>query len=131
MTDRAPYAYAILRVIPQIERGECVNAGVVLYCRSLRFLGVRTGLDAGRLLALAPHADLEGVRRHLRALELIAAGEAEGGRIATLPPHERFGWLTAPASTIVQPGPVHGGCCADPAAALDALYERLVAPPAG
>lgn len=129
MADRAPYAYAILRVIPCIERGESINAGVVLYSRPRRYLGIRTGLDAARLLALAPRADAEAILRYLRALEAIAAGDPAGGRIAMLPPSERFGLLTAPASTIVQPGPVHGGCGDDPAAALDALFERLVAPP--
>ncbi len=128
MADRAPYAYAVLRVIPRVERGECVNAGIVLYSRPRRFLAVRTGLDDARLLALDPSADVEAVRRHLRALELVAAGDPAGGRIALLPPNERFGWLTAPASTIVQPGPTHGGCGDDPAVALDALFARLVAP---
>jgi hypothetical protein len=128
VADLAPYAWALLRIVPRVERGECINAGVVLYSRPRGFLGVRTGLDPARLLALAPDADIEGVQRHLRAMELIAAGDPDGGQIAHLPPHERFGWLSAPASTIVQPGPVHGGCDDDPAAALDRLYDRLVAP---
>jgi hypothetical protein len=128
VAERPPYAYSILRIIPCIERGESINAGIVLYSRPLRYLGVRTGLDAARLQALAPAADAGAIARHLRALELIAAGDPAGGRIALLPPNERFGWLTAPASTIVQPGPVHGGCGDDPAAALDTLFERLVAP---
>ena len=126
MVERAPYAYSILRVIPHVERGECVNAGVVLYSRPRGFLGVRTGLDEARLLALAPQVDIEGVRRQLRVLELVAAGDPVGGQIALLPPNERFGWMTAPASTIVQPGPVHGGCSEDPDSALEMLFKRLV-----
>jgi len=125
--ERAPYAYAVLQVVPRVERGERLNAGIVLYSRPRRFLAVRWGIDEARLRAFAPGIDVDAVRRHLAALEAIAAGEATGGQIAALPPNERFGWLTAPASTVVQPGPVHGGCAEDPAAALEALYARLVA----
>jgi hypothetical protein len=124
------YAYAPLRVVPRVERGECANVGVVLFCRSARFLGALTGIDEARLRALWPLLDVDGVRRHLEALRLVAAGDPAGGAVARLPQHERFGWLTAPASTVVQPGPVHGGVCADPAAELAALFERLVAVPA-
>ncbi|MFM9107676.1 MAG: DUF3037 domain-containing protein [Chloroflexota bacterium] len=129
MADPAPYAYAVLRLVPHVERGECVNAGIVLHSRPRRYLGIRTGLDEARALALDPALDLEAVRRCLRALELIAAGDPAGGRIAALPAQERFGWLTAPASTIIQPGPIHGGRGDDPAVALDALFARLVLPP--
>lgn len=127
--EAVPYAYAPIKLVPRVERGECVNVGVVLYCRPRRFLAVRTALDPDRLRALWPEVDLDAVARHLKTLELVAAGHPAGGSIAGLPQHERFGWLVAPASTIVQPGPVHAGRGADPAAALDALFARLVAPP--
>lgn len=122
----APFAYAPIRVVPRVERGECVNVGVVLYSRPRRFLGVRTGVDAQRLLALWPNLDLDAVQRHLEILCLVSNGDLAGGPIALLPPFERFGWLTAPASTIVQPGPVHSGLASDPAAALERLFADLV-----
>ena len=127
--ERAAYAYAVIRLVPRVERGECLNVGVVLFCRPRRFLGARTWLDEARLRAFAPGLDLEGVARHLDAVERVALGDPAGGPIARLPAPERFGWLVAPASTIVQPGPVHGGASADPAAALATLFERLVVPP--
>ncbi len=122
----APFAYAPIRVVPRVERGECVNVGVVLYSRPRRFLGVRTGVDAQRLLALWPNLDLDAVQRHLEILCLVSNGDLAGGPIALLPPFERFGWLTAPASTIVQPGPIHAGLASDPATALDKLFADLV-----
>lgn len=124
--ERAPFAYAPIRVVPRVDRGECLNAGVVLYSRPRRYLGVRTVLDAVRLRALWPQLDLDAVQRHLDILGLVAEGDSAGGPIAALPPAERFGWLTAPASTIVQPGPVHAGLSPDPAATLDALFRKLV-----
>ncbi len=126
MSGREDFQYAILRVVPQVERGESLNAGVALHSRRLRFLGVRTEVDEVALNAMAPECDPEEVRAHLRVLELVAAGDPEGGPIAALPPSERFHWLTAPASTIVQASPVHTGMTADAAAELDHLFERLV-----
>lgn len=123
--ERAPFAYAVIRVVPRVEREEFVNAGVVLFSRPRRFLGVRTAIDAERLRALWPDLDCEAVQRQLDLLKLVAAGDPAGGAIARLSPAERFGWLTAPASTVVQPGPVHAGLAADPAAALDALFADL------
>ncbi len=125
---RSPFSYAILRVVPRVERGECFNAGVVLFCRQLGFLGVKVGLDERRLAALAPEASARDVRAHLEALVRVAAGEAEGEAIAGLPASERFGWLVAPSSTIIQPSPVHTGLSADPQATLDALFAQLVEP---
>lgn len=125
-SELAPFAYAPLRVVPRVERGECLNVGVVLYSRPRRFLGVRTGFDAQRLLALWPSLDIDAVRRHLDHLCLVSNGDPAGGPIALLPPFERFGWLTAPASTIVQPGPVHAGLASEPADALDRLFQDLV-----
>ena len=123
---RAPFQYAALRIVPRVERGEAVNAGVVLFCRPLRFLGARTQLDERLLAVLAPDCDPAAVRELLDAVELIAAGDAAGGPIAALPASERFHWLVAPASTIVQPGPVHTGLTTDPAGELDHLFARLV-----
>jgi hypothetical protein len=124
---REDFQYAILRVIPRVERGEVLNAGVVLFSRRHAFLAARTELDAAALAALAPGCDPEEVRAHLRALERVAAGDPSGGPIAALEPSERFHWLTAPSSTIVQASPVHTGLTADPAAELDHLFGQLVA----
>jgi hypothetical protein len=126
---RVPFAYATIRIVPRVEREEFINAGVVLYSRPRRFLGVRTLLDCDRLLALWPLVDLEGIDRQLQVLRLVATGDPAWGKIAGLPQHERFGWLTAPASTVVQPGPVHAGLTSDPEFELDDLFRQLVAPP--
>jgi Protein of unknown function (DUF3037) len=125
---RRPFSYAILRVVPRVERGECFNAGVVLFCRQLGFLGVKVGLDERRLAALAPGTSAEVVRAHLDALVRVAAGDPDGEAIAALPASERFGWLVAPSSTIIQPSAVHTGLSDDPQATLDALFAELVEP---
>ena len=122
------FAYAILRVVPRVERGEQLNAGVVLFCRRRRFLAARVDLDERRLAALAPDLDPRSVRAHLDALARIAAGDPAGGAVAALEPSERFGWLVAPSSTIIQPSPVHTGLCDDPEEMLDRLFSELVAP---
>jgi hypothetical protein len=122
------FAYAVLRVVPRVERGEQFNAGVVLFCRRRGFLAARVDLDERRLAALAPGVDAATVREHLDALVRIAAGEPAGGPVAALPPSERFGWLVAPSSTIIQPSPVHTGKCDDPQEMLDRLFAELVAP---
>ena len=122
----APFQYAMVRVVPRVERGECVNAGVVLFCRPRRFLAARIALDEARVLALAPDADLEAIRLHLDAFARIAAGDPAAGPIAALPASERFHWLVAPSSTVIQSSPVHTGLSADPEAELARLTERLV-----
>jgi len=122
------FAYAILRVVPRVERGEQLNAGVVLFCRRRRFLAARVDLDERRLAALAPDLDPRSVRAHLDALARIAAGDPAGGAVAALEPSERFGWLVAPSSTIIQPSPVYTGLCDDPQTMLDRLFDELVAP---
>jgi Protein of unknown function (DUF3037) len=127
--DAEPFAYAVLRVVPRVERGEQINAGVVLFCRRRRYLRARTALDEARLAALAPGLDPATVRPHLEALERIAAGDPAGGPVAALEPSERFGWLVAPSSTIVQPSPVHTGMSGDPEATLQRLFAELVEPP--
>jgi hypothetical protein len=121
-----PFSYAIVRLVPDLERGEQVNVGVILFCRPLDFLGARTRLDEGRALALAGDVDLDAARRHLLAIERIAAGDPQGGPIARLDTTARFHWLVSPSSTIVQPSEVHTGLCDDPRACLDDLFGRLV-----
>jgi hypothetical protein len=121
-----PFQYAVIRVVPRVERGECLNAGVVLLCRPKRFLAARVGLDRGRLAALAPGVDPTIIETHLAAIEAIARGEPGAGSIARLGQGERFHWLVAPASTVIQPSEVHTGLCDDPAAELEHLFERLV-----
>jgi hypothetical protein len=125
---RAPFQYAVLRVVPHVERGERINAGVVLYCRSRSYLAARTELDGRALAALAPECDATEVRALLAVVEAVAAGDAAaGGAVAALPRAERFHWLTAPSSTVVQPSPVHTGLTDDPARELDRLFSALVA----
>jgi hypothetical protein len=121
-----PFQYAIIRVVPRVERGECMNAGVVLLCRSKRFLAARIGLDVARLQALAPGIDPATIEEHLAAIERVAAGDPEAGPIARLGQGERFHWLVAPSSTVIQPSEVHTGLSDDPGAELNHLFERLV-----
>jgi hypothetical protein len=123
---RSAFQYALLRVVPRVDRGECINAGVVLFVPTRRFLAARVALDPARLAALAPDADAEGIRRQLEGLAAVAAGEPGAGPMARLPPSGRFGWLVSPSSTSVQPSAVHTGLCDDPAAMLEGLFERLV-----
>jgi hypothetical protein len=126
---RAPFAYATIRVVPRVEREEFVNVGVALYSRPRRYLGVQARLDADRLRALWPELDLDAVARQLDVIRLVVAGDPAGGAIALLPAAERFGWLSAPASTVVQPGPVHAGLADDPEAALRELFADLAGSP--
>jgi hypothetical protein len=124
--ESVQFQYAIVRVVPRVERGECFNAGVVVLCRQRRFLGARVALDERRLAALDPGVDPATIRPYLEAIERIAHGYAEGGPIAEMPQAERFHWLVAPSSTVIQPSEVHSGLCEDPAAELDHLFETLV-----
>lgn len=124
--ERAVFEYALLRVIPRLERGECVNAGVIVYSQERVFLASRSALDEVRLRAVDPEVDVEGVRRALEAVEVMCRGGAEAGFAGRERPGQRFRWLTAPRSTIVQPGPIHGGLTADPAAEVERLLDRLV-----
>ncbi len=123
---RDVYQYALVRVVPRVERGEQLNVGVVLLCRPRAFLGARVELDAARIAAIAPDLDPERLRPHLEAIERIAAGDAAAGPIAGLGIAERFHWLVSPASTIIQPSEVHTGLCDDPAAELEHLVATLV-----
>jgi hypothetical protein len=124
--SRSPFSYAVLRIVPDIEREEFVNAGLVLFCRSRRYLRARTSLNVERLRALRPSADVDALREQLALVELIAAGRVESGPLAEMSESERFHWLTTPRSTAVQPGPTHGGMADDLDATFDHLYTTLV-----
>jgi hypothetical protein len=123
---REVFEYALLRVVPRVERGEVMNAGVVLYCRARSLVVARTHLDEERLLALDPQADLAGVRAALHAAEGVCDGGDAAGQAADDAPGRRFRWLVAPRSTVVQPGPVHTGLTADPEAEAERLLDLLV-----
>ncbi|MCT2594009.1 DUF3037 domain-containing protein [Streptomyces sp. N2-109] len=123
---RTVFEYALLHVVPRIERGERINAGVVLYCRAHSFVAARTHLDERRLRALDPGADLAGVHAALRAAEAVCRGGPDAGQAAGDEAGRRFRWLIAPRSTVVQPGPVHTGLTADPAAEAERLLDLLV-----
>ncbi len=123
---RAPFEYAIVRVVPRVERGEGFNAGIVLMCRPRRFLGARVALDEALLVAMSPDCDPEVVRAHLDAVEAVASGRADAGPIAALSMPERFHWLVSPSSTIIQPSEVHTGLTSDPSATLEHLFRTLV-----
>lgn len=122
----AQFQYAVVRVVPRVERGESLNAGVIVLSRPARFLGARVYLDEARLKAIAPEADPASILPHLEAIERIAAGDPSAGPIAGLSIAERFHWLTAPSSTVIQPSEVHTGLCEDPELELERLFERLV-----
>lgn len=122
------YDYAIVRVVPRVEREEFINAGVILSCQRSGFLQAAMALDEARLLALDPQADIDTVHRHLAAIVAICAGEEGCGPIARLPFRQRFHWLTARRSAIIQTSPVHTGRCTDAAAALDHIMDRMVRP---
>ena len=126
MPAPASFDYAIVRVVPRVEREEFVNAGVILFCLERDFLDARVELDRARLRALAPDADLALVEEHLAAIPRVAAGGEGSGPIGKLSRRERFHWLVAPRSTIIQVSPVHSGLCEDPARALERLVERMV-----
>ena len=126
MADRHQFQYAVVRLVPRVERGECVNAGVILFCRSRAYLGARVALDEPLVRAFAPDLDLDVVRAHLEAVPRIAAGDPDAGPIAALDQHQRFHWLVAPSSTVVQVGPVHTGLCDDAEPWLDRLFDALV-----
>ena len=123
------YSYAVIRVVPRVERGELLNVGVVLFAREQEFLGARIELDRARLRAVAPDVDLDVIERHLRTFQAISDGLPDGGPVAALPASERFHWLVAPRSTIIQTSPVHVGRSAEPRQALEDLLAEFVRPP--
>jgi hypothetical protein len=120
---------ALLRVVPRVERGEFINAGVVLYCQDARFLDARVHLDTERLRALDPNLDPGTVRAHLEVARLVCKGGPGAGAVGLLPPGQRFGWLVAPRSTVVQPSPVHTGFAEDPEEAIERLLQVMVRAP--
>jgi hypothetical protein len=124
--DRSDFQYTIIRVVPRVERGECINVGVVLFSRQLRFLGARFELDPRRLQALSPGVDPATIQPHLDAIEAVVDGDPAGGPVAQLDPSERFGWVAAISSTVIQPSEVHTGLTDDPAATLRHLFDELV-----
>jgi hypothetical protein len=122
----APFDYAVVRIVPCVERGEYVNAGVILFCRTRRYLGGRVELDPARVLALWPTADLDEIAEHLAVIPRVCAGGPEAGPIGQLPLHERFHWLVAPRSTVIQVSPVHAGISDDPDQTLEHLMATMV-----
>jgi hypothetical protein len=126
MPAPSPFDYAIVRVVPNVEREEFVNVGVILFCRTRRFLDARIKLDMERLAALSPKLDVRMVQAQLDLILRICAGGSDAGPLGELGQAERFHWLVSPRSTTIQVSPVHCGLCVDPQAALDNLFEKLV-----
>lgn len=120
------YDYAIVRVVPCVERGEYINVGVILFCRTRRFLGALISLDRQRLTVLFPATDLDMVQQHLDIIPLVCTGTTEAGIIGQFSQSERFHWLVSPRSTIIQTSPVHSGLCTDPAVTLEHLLKTMV-----
>jgi len=123
------YDYAIVRVVPRVERGEQANVGVILSCADLDFLDARIEVDEPRLLALDPNLDLKAVRANLATIPVVCRGGAGAGQIGELPARARFRWLVSPRSTIIQPSAVHTGRTSDPGACLEHLLDKLVRTP--
>jgi hypothetical protein len=120
------YSYAVIRVVPRVERGEFMNVGIILFARTLGFLEARIEADEARLGAISLESDPQKLQNHLDTFQAIAAGEPAGGPIARLSQSERFHWLTSPRSTMIQTSPVHAGRCDDPAAVIEELMDELV-----
>ena len=129
MPALSSFDYAVIRVVPRVEREELINAGVILFCLEQDFLQARVEVNEPRLRALWPEADVELIRQHLDAIPKICAGSPDGGPIARLSLRERFHWLVAPRSTIIQVSAVHAGLCDSPERALDELFEQMVRVP--
>lgn len=129
VSERFVFDYAVVRVVPRVERGEFVNAGVIVFSPTSGFLESRIELDHERLLALAPTIDVATVEEYLASIPRICAGGEEAGPIGSLPQRARFHWLVAPRSTIIQTSAVHSGVHADPRAALESLFQKLVRKP--
>lgn len=129
MRDPCAYDYTVVRVVPRVERGECINAGVILCCTGRDFLKARVELDEGRLLALDPAADVAMARAALDAIVRVCEGGERAGPIGALPMRARFDWLVAPRSTIIQTSAVHAGRCTDPDAEIERLLQRMVRRP--
>jgi hypothetical protein len=126
MLEPSSYEYAIVRVVPRVEREEFVNAGVIVYSRVVRYLAARVELDTSRLLTLFPKTDLTEIEEHLSMIPRICIGGIEAGEIGELPQHERFHWLVAPRSTVIQTSPCHSGLTSDPEKVLHDLFTKFV-----
>ncbi len=126
MPALSSFDYALLRVVPRVEREECINAGVILFCLERDFLQARVEVNEPRIRALWPDADVELIRAHLEAIPKICAGSPDAGPIGRLSRRERFHWLVAPRSTIIQVSPVHTGLCDSPERAIEDLFRRMV-----
>lgn len=124
--SRSPFSYAVVRVVPDIERGEFVNAGLILFCRPKRYLAVRTSLEPDALASFGASGDVDAIREQLAFVEAVAVGTVTSGPFGAMSQSERFHWLTTPRSTVVQPGPLHAGTTEDPAATFEHLYGVLV-----
>lgn len=128
---RSAFDYAIVRVVPRVERGECLNVGVIVSCPTQDYLAAKLALDTTRLRALWPSIDIAEIERALSTIPLIAAADPRGGPISAMPRSERFHWLVAPRSAVIQTSPVHTGLCTEPADMLDKLIAKLVVVPTG
>lgn len=126
MQEKHVFEYAMIRILPRVERGEFLNVGVVLYCKRPAFLKAKIQLDENRLLALFPQADITDIQNHLQAFENICKADKAAGYIATLDIPSRFRWLTAKRSTIIQASEIHPGLCVDAEETLDSLFEKMV-----
>ena len=126
MPERSSFDYAVIRVVPRVERGESINAGVILFCLEKDFLKAKIEVDEPRLRALWPEIDMDLVRRHLEAIPKICDGAPDAGPIGRLSLRERFHWLVAPRSTIIQISPVHAGLCDHPERAIEDLFQKAV-----
>ena len=126
MHAHSSYDYAVIRVVPRVERQEFVNAGVILWCQERDFLEARVELDEARVRMLDAAVDMDAVRRHLESISIICAGGANAGPIGKLPKRQRFDWLVAPRSTIIQTSAVHSGRTSDPSTTMDRLLDSMV-----
>ncbi len=126
MSAQSSFDYAVLRIVPRVEREEFINAGVIVFCLQRDFLAARTHVDEARLKALWPELDVALIRQHLDAVPKICAGDPNAGPIAQLTRRERFHWLVSPRSTMIQVSPVHSGLCIDPAQTVDRLFQRMI-----
>ena len=126
MPVRSSFDYVVVRVVPRVEREEFINVGVILFCRTQRFLDAQIELDAHRLRALWPDIDPGLVQSHLDIIPRVCSGGPDAGPIGQLPQTERFNWLAAPRSSVIQMSPVHSGLCTDPQTTLQRLFETLV-----
>lgn len=126
MQDKKVFEYAVIRIVPRVEREEFINVGVVLFCKSLNFIEVKIEVNAQKLMAFMPAEEFEEVQKYLQSFVRICNGEKDAGPIAQLPPAERFRWSTAMRSTVVQTSRVHPGICTDPGQTIQHLFTQLV-----